>query len=148
MYCSNEYFLAAFTEALAREVAPFGIRAYIVSPGFFPTNFLATAGSTANSLASDALYPQFKDNTKLYHGVRVRNGQVGDVGKLAKVVFDVAREPLKEGWVRLPVGLDAGTRTLAKLDAVKENVEGTRSLWESTDLSLPEVRRRFGSGDA
>jgi hypothetical protein len=70
---------------------------------------------------------------------------VGDVDKLAKVVFDVANQPslLQEGWVRVPVGPDCGKRALRKLGEVTENIEGTRFLWESTDLSADELRRRW-----
>ncbi|KAH7101106.1 NAD(P)-binding protein [Auriculariales sp. MPI-PUGE-AT-0066] len=146
-YNASKAALEAFTEALAKEVAPFGLRAYIVEPGFFPTSFLATAHSTTNHEATDRLYPQFTGITQRYHDIRVKDGQVGDVDKLAKVVFDVGSQPslLKEGWVRLPVGPDSGKRILAKLESIQENVEGTRALWESTDLSLEEVKKRWGS---
>lgn len=40
VYCATKFAIEGITEALAAEIAPFGIRAVIVEPGYFRTSFL------------------------------------------------------------------------------------------------------------
>ncbi|KZV94271.1 NAD(P)-binding protein [Exidia glandulosa HHB12029] len=143
-YNASKAALEAFTEALTKEIVPFGLRAYIVEPGFFPTNFLTMAKSTENE-AFKTLYPQFEGITEKYHAIHVKDGQVGDVDKLSARLYEVSEKPLAEGWTRIPLGPDCGQRLLAKLDVIRENVEGTKEIWSSTDLSPEEVKARYGS---
>lgn len=49
-YAATKAFLIAFSEALAQEVRPFGIRIQVCCPGFTATDFHATAGLQPKSL--------------------------------------------------------------------------------------------------
>jgi len=40
VYCATKFAIEGITEALAAEIAPFGMRAVIVEPGYFRTSFL------------------------------------------------------------------------------------------------------------
>ncbi|EJD35972.1 NAD(P)-binding protein [Auricularia subglabra TFB-10046 SS5] len=131
-YNASKAALEALTEALAKEVAPFGIRAYIVEPGYFPTNFLSTAVATEDLTEEQrTLYPQYAGIAKTYAS---RATTIGDPRKLAARLIEIVETPLRDEWVRIPLGGDCGKRFLAKLELVRENVEGTRALWESTNV--------------
>jgi len=62
----------------------------------------------------------------------------GDVHKGSHAIFDVV---MKEGqgkewndeWMRLPLGRDGAARWEVKLKDLRENLEGTRGIWEATD---------------
>jgi NAD(P)-dependent dehydrogenase (short-subunit alcohol dehydrogenase family) len=41
IYCATKFAVQGFTESLAAEIKSFGVKATIVSPGYFRTNFLA-----------------------------------------------------------------------------------------------------------
>src|ERR1700744_2529383 len=41
IYCSTKFAVEAITEALAEEVTPFGIKAFLVEPGYHRTAFLS-----------------------------------------------------------------------------------------------------------
>ncbi|KZV86825.1 NAD(P)-binding protein [Exidia glandulosa HHB12029] len=143
-YNASKAAFESFTEALAKEIAPFGLRAYIVEPGFFPTNWFTSTEGTEDPTVKQ-LYPQAVGATSRLVAQHVKEGQMGDVEQLAARLYEVSEKPLKEEWIRIPLGPDCGEGILAKVELVRENVEGTREIWSSTDLSPEEVKARYGT---
>lgn len=142
-YNASKAALDAFTDSLAQEVSKFGITVHSVSPGYFPTNLLANASNTFS--ASSTLYSEYDGMTKLYHEKQVQIGQLGDAEKLSARLFEIVTGEVKldQSWTRIPLGSDCGTRMLKKLGQLRENVEGTEKIWNSTDMDLEMVKERF-----
>ncbi len=109
-YSASKFALEGASEALAQEVAPFGIKTMIVEPGAFRTEF---AGSALKHMprieAYDAIVGGTRDFAKDMDGT-----QQGDPFKAAKAIeiaLDSEHTPL-----RLQLGKDA-------VDAIKEHAE-------------------------
>ncbi|KAI0066472.1 NAD-P-binding protein [Artomyces pyxidatus] len=153
-YNASKAALEAFSEALNPELAPYNVRVHIVVPGFFPTNFLATAaatlpkeGRTTGAYADPA---QGAGAQARYYPRMLEAGIVGDPDRLAERVWEVVwgagpagAAAGKREFVRVPLGRDCGNRLRAKLALVSENVEAFEPAWSATDVSperLQELR--------
>lgn len=122
----------------------------MVQPGYFPTNFLNTAGNTApSSDRATGVYKPFPSDTM--DQTHINAGQVGDVLKAAARMFEVVSGTgLAKGlvesyggkreWTRLQLGPDCGKRSLAKIKLFRENVEAFEPIWSSTDMSEDQVK--------
>ncbi|KAK0484731.1 hypothetical protein IW261DRAFT_1458374 [Armillaria novae-zelandiae] len=143
-YNASKAALDGFTDSLAQEVSKFGITVRSVAPGYFPTNLLTNAFSTS-SPALSTMYPEYDVLTKVYHEKYVQDGQVGDPEKLSVRLFEIVTGEVKldQSWTRIPLGSDCGTRMLKKLGQLRENVEGTETIWNSTDMDLKKVKEQF-----
>ena len=117
-----------FCEALAAEVAPFGIGVTIVEPGAARTDFARGGVRLAEPLAAYAGSPaaasvgQFRDGTLV---------APGDPGRMAAAMIDsVDRDPAP---LRLVLGSDSWTAITAALQARWDDVRAQRDLAFSTD---------------
>jgi NAD(P)-dependent dehydrogenase (short-subunit alcohol dehydrogenase family) len=116
-YHAGKWGLEGFTEALAREVAEFGIHPTIVEPGGMRTNF-ATNIQIATPI--DA-YERGTVGT-FRRWIRSAGPEVfpNDPAKLARAIFDTSRDP--EPPLRLTLGRDAhdmiDTALKARIDAL------------------------------
>jgi NAD(P)-dependent dehydrogenase (short-subunit alcohol dehydrogenase family) len=112
LYCATKFALEGFSEALAKEVAPFGIHVTIVEPGPFRTEFL-----TRESLRfGDNLIADYDDRrAALRASFEDRNGtQPGDPEKLAEAMVLLANEaapPMR--YVAGSIALNAANEKLA-----------------------------------
>ncbi|KAJ7646743.1 NAD-P-binding protein [Roridomyces roridus] len=140
MYNASKAALEAATESLSLELAPFNIRVLIIEPGYFPTNFLATAGANGtHPTRSTGAYPDWSTVPDGYAARHVASKQVGDLNKAAARMFEVVSGTgLAEEFVasgrREFVRPDCGTRLRAKVKLLAENVEATEKIWSSTDM--------------
>jgi NAD(P)-dependent dehydrogenase (short-subunit alcohol dehydrogenase family) len=128
-YAAAKWGVEGFSEVLAKEVGPLGIKVTIVEPGGFRTDF---AGSST-SIAPDN--PAYADTVgavarfqREYNGV-----QPGDPKKAAAALLHVAT--LDEPPLRLPLGSDAARAVQEAERARSEADKKWRQLSESTDFT-------------
>jgi NAD(P)-dependent dehydrogenase (short-subunit alcohol dehydrogenase family) len=129
LYNASKFALEGFSEALALEVAPFGIFVTILEPGPFRTDFLTRESLRfgGNALAD---YDDRRDRLQASFESRSGN-QPGDPVKLAEAVVRLASE------AKPPMRFIAGAFALGvmdkKLATVREEVEKWRAVSAATD---------------
>jgi NAD(P)-dependent dehydrogenase (short-subunit alcohol dehydrogenase family) len=130
MYSASKFAIEGFSEALAEEVAEFGIRLTLLEPGAFRTDFL---DSRMLKLGTRALedYAEFRARTLAVFEAR-NHRQIGDPDRLGLAVVQLAA--LAAPPLRFVAGSDALSVVEAKLDAVRTDLERWRSLSLSTDF--------------
>ena len=134
LYCSSKFAVEGFSEALAGELAPFGIHVTIVEPGPFRTDFLTP--ESLQFVANEV--PDYADRRDAMRAsFEQRNGkQPGDPVLLAQALVtlaNAARPPL-----RFTAGAMAVNGLDAKLAAMKAELDAWRALGLATDF--PEGR--------
>lgn len=138
IYCSTKFALEGITEALAQEVAPFGIEAAIVEPGYFRTNFLASASAGQNLAPAMPEYDSTPvgDARRAFSKYNLK--QPGNPVLLAERVWEYsAKKGLfadRKRRLRLPLGSDTGAQLRAFIVDLQETAEDYREVYESTDF--------------
>ena len=128
IYNASKFALEGFSEALAQEVAPFGIKVTIVEPGPFRTQFLA--GSMKKAQKKIDAY-QNTMVAQMYKYQQDMNGkQEGDPVKAAKAIVDYVHSN-KEN-LRLPLGKVTIQGMRAKLVAVEKDIAANEAISLST----------------
>ncbi len=128
IYCATKFAVQGFTESLSAEVAPFGIKATIVSPGYFRTNFLE--GSSLNVPKNEiADYTNVREIQSV-HQNDYNGNQAGDPDKAAMVMIEIAEQ--KEPPLHLFLGEDAYALADNKIKAVQQDMNKVRVLATST----------------
>jgi NAD(P)-dependent dehydrogenase (short-subunit alcohol dehydrogenase family) len=135
-YCASKFALEAWSEALADEVAGFGIRVTLVEPGNFRTEF---AGDV-NMRPAAPLDPYRPVIAPLEDFLYGQNGrQPGDPAKAADAMIAVVDDPAPPR--RLVLGRDAYEVLDRTMAARMADIGRYRALGEATDFSGAEVRR-------
>jgi NAD(P)-dependent dehydrogenase (short-subunit alcohol dehydrogenase family) len=140
LYCASKFAVEGFTESLAQEVAPFGIHATIVEPGFFRTDFLEPT-SVKHGSNPIADYAETSAALKAFYDSRSHN-QAGDPVKLARALITLA--DAEQPPVRWCAGTDALAMVQAKIDSLQTGLNAWRDLSAGTDGDF-DFREETGS---
>jgi len=130
LYCSTKFAVEAIGEALSAELAPLGIHATIVEPGYFRTDFLdsSSLGTTVERITD---YAATVGQMREFAAGR-NHQQQGDPKKLAQALLQITSLP--EPPVRLPLGTDTLARIAQKNGFVEKETAKWRNLSASTDF--------------
>lgn len=125
-YCAAKHALEAWSEALAAEVAPFGMRVLIVEPGAFRTRLFGPAFRVMKPLAA---YATTAGATRDW-ATTADGTQGGDPAKAARAIVDTVAAGAPS--LRLPLGADATKGIRAKLAQVAADVDATEKIAADT----------------
>jgi NAD(P)-dependent dehydrogenase (short-subunit alcohol dehydrogenase family) len=130
-YCSAKFALEATSEALAAEVAPYGIRVLIVEPGAFRTEF---GGGRLHRSRDTGLYAETAGQNRAFMD-GIDGTQPGDPAKAAAAILRTLEEP--DAPLRLALGDDAVDAIRAKYDRLLADLDAWAHV--SRGLGLPGV---------
>lgn len=126
IYNATKFAVEGFSEALAQEIAPLGIKLTIVEPGPFRTDFAGRSLATAQNVIED--YNEtagvFRSNLKGVNGK-----QEGDPEKAAKAIIDLVE--METPPLRLPLGKVALASLEMKIESVQRDIENSREIAEN-----------------
>ncbi len=129
IYSATKFAVEGLTEAMAIELAPLGIHATVVEPGFFRTNFL-----DPRSLVTTALsLPDYAKTVGEMRAAMVsaNHRQPGDPKKLSQALLMLVDSD--EPPLRLPLGTDTVARIAEKHRLVEAELERWLDVAKSTD---------------
>ncbi|MGA7622932.1 MAG: SDR family NAD(P)-dependent oxidoreductase [Candidatus Acidiferrales bacterium] len=126
-YHAAKWAVGGFSDSLAMEVAPFGVRVCTLEPGGIRTNWQRRAGQSAPDLL-----PEYEASVgsirKILRGLEGRSE--GDPRKIADVIVQLANSD--EVPLRLILGIDAGKRVQQAEAARASEAEKWQHLTVST----------------
>jgi NAD(P)-dependent dehydrogenase (short-subunit alcohol dehydrogenase family) len=129
LYCASTVAVEGFSEGLAQELAPFGIRVTIVEPGAFRTDFL---DGQSMRFGSHAIADYAAQSALISAGFGARNHlQPGDPARLAAVLLQLAAHPKPP--LRFAAGSDAVEIIGAKIEVLRGELEAWQVLSVTTD---------------
>ncbi len=128
LYCAGKFALNGMSEALAGEMAEFGVNVSIVEPGYFRTSFLTTDSLALPESTSDA-YPGIHEMTQNH--LALQGSQLGDPVKGAEAIIDIA--VAGQGPLHQLLGSDSYEYAQAKVAALSGDIEAGRELAFTTD---------------
>jgi NAD(P)-dependent dehydrogenase (short-subunit alcohol dehydrogenase family) len=124
-YQAAKFAVGGFSEALAQEVAPLGIKVTVLEPGGMRTDWAGS--STTIPPVSEPYEPTVGAVAALMHGRSA--GPVGDPAKVAAAVLQVAA--MDEPPLRLLLGSDA----VAYAEAAAQALAAADASWRNLSLS-------------
>lgn len=127
IYNASKFAVEGFSEALAQEVAPLGIKVLIVEPGPFRTKFAGNGLGFAKNEIDDYSETAGVFRTKLKS---VDGKQEGDPIKASKAIIDMVNS--EKSTLRLPLGKVALMTIEMKLENVKSDLETNRKIAKNT----------------
>ena len=132
LYSASKFAVEGFSEALAQEVAAFGIFVTIVEPGAFRTDFL---DCQSMRYGSQSIVDYAAQSAQVTEGFGARNHlQPGDPARLAAVLLQLAAHPAPP--LRLAAGSDAVEIAGAKIEALRAEWLAWRELSVTTDSAF------------
>ncbi len=127
VYCATKFAVEGLSEAMSAELAPLGVHATVVEPGYFRTTFLSE-----KSVVSTAA--RIEDYAETVGAVRrfaqgADGQQPGDPQRLAEAIMQLvnANNPPR----RLPLGAD----TVQRIEQKHREVEAELAQWRSLAMS-------------
>ena len=129
IYAATKFAVFGFSEALATDVKPFGIKVTIVAPGAFRTNFLSPESLTLPQHTLEA-YQTVRDTHKQYQ--QWDKNQPGDPEKATAAIIRMADE--QDPALYFFLGKDAYQRALKKNESVMHDLKRWEEVTVSTDF--------------
>ncbi len=129
LYHATKWGIEGFVEAVAQEVAPFGIEMTIVEPGATHTNF-------ASGLVESPLMPAYDNTPARAVRTMAHEGKFpipGDAAKVAQAMIDCVE--VKPAPKRLPLGSDTYTLLHQAYTERLAELEASKSIAFSTDAN-------------
>lgn len=132
VYCSTKFAVEGLTEALHAELAPLGVHATVVEPGYFRTEFLDTASLSVSPLVLE----DYAESAGAVREAarRINLNQPGDPVRLAQAVVQLVASPTPP--LRLPLGTDTLQTIADKHAFVEKETAAWRDLAASTDFPV------------
>jgi NAD(P)-dependent dehydrogenase (short-subunit alcohol dehydrogenase family) len=129
VYGATKFAVEGLTESLALELAPLGIHATVVAPGFFRTEFLDASSLTRSS----NIIPDYAETVGEMRtfATQVNKKQPGDPVKLARAIVQIANA--EKPPVHLPLGKDSLQRYREKTADFEKDIEAWYDLITGTD---------------
>jgi short-subunit dehydrogenase len=126
IYNASKFALEGFSEALAGEIAPLGIKLIIVEPGPFRTNFAGNSFKQAKKIIDDykATSGVFRERIK-----QVDGKQEGDPQKAAQAINKIVNS--ENPPLRLPLGKTAIATITSKLESVQKDLDNFTEVAQS-----------------
>jgi NAD(P)-dependent dehydrogenase (short-subunit alcohol dehydrogenase family) len=132
-YAASKFAVDGWMESLAAEIAPFGIHATVVNPGFFRTELL-TEESTNYAPATIEDYAERSAAMREFFE-RMNGKQPGDPAKLAQALLTIVDQ--EQPPFRFIAGADAIAQAEKALAERQRQIDAYRDL--STSLALDEA---------
>lgn len=129
IYCATKFAVAGLTESLAAEIKEFGLKATVVYPGYFRTNFLES-GSLNKPQNPMEEYTTAR-SVQQWHENEMKGNQPGDPEKAALALIQTAE--MENPPLHLFLGSDAYQIAESKLAALKDELVAFESVTKSTD---------------
>ena len=127
-YSASKYAVIGLSEALAQEVAPFGIKVTILAPGTFRTNFMSV--DSLNVVQHKIDVYNLDGQVEQFTGFDGQ--QLGDPKKLAEVLLKITG--MSNPPSHLPLGSDSYNAILGARKKEREEMEQWKDLSLSTDF--------------
>lgn len=131
VYASTKFAVEGLTEALHTELAPLGVHAMIVEPGYFRTDFLDSSSLHVQEQRIADYDDGPAGQMRATAGER-NHDQPGDPVKAAKAIIDVVESG--QPPVRLLLGKDTVRVVEGKIAHVQQELAQWRTVAESTDF--------------
>ena len=128
-YHATKWAVEGFSESLAKEVGPLGVKVIIVEPGRFRTDWAGRSVIESNTIIEDydATAGERRRQARAYTGT-----QPGDPARGAAAIIkavDMENPPL-----RLPLGSDAYQFLTGRLDELRAQIEAVKDISTGTDF--------------
>lgn len=128
IYCATKFAVIGFTEGLAIEAKPFGIKVTAVLPGYFRTNFLnPDSVAVPKNIIDD--YKEARASQKA-HQEEINQNQPGDPEKGVAEIIKIAEQ--ENPPLHLFLGNDAYELAKSKISSMKNELEEWKSVTVST----------------
>jgi NAD(P)-dependent dehydrogenase (short-subunit alcohol dehydrogenase family) len=138
IYCATKFAVEGLTQSLAAEIAPFGLSAVIVEPGYFRTSFLSSVAAGSNIAPALAAYEgtpahQARAAFTQFNGKQRGNPKQG-AARIWEYIADEGVLKGKKKLLRLPLGTDTGAVMKELAAELNETASHYAAVWESTDF--------------
>lgn len=129
LYGSTKFAVEGITEALAAELAPLGIAATVVEPGFFRTDFLDSSSLARTPNIIEDYAPTVGEMRQF--ATMVNKKQPGSSARLAQAILTLAAADNPP--VHLPLGKDTLQMFKEKMDRFNREIETWHAVITGTD---------------
>lgn len=130
VYNATKFAVAGFTEALAAEASSLGIKATIVYPGYFKTNFLLQGSlNLAKNPIADYIEAR---NLEVWHATEAIGNQPGNPENAAEAFIQLAE--MKTAPLHFFMGSDSFGMAKNKIEILQNALAANETLSLSTDF--------------